>query len=154
MKFTVRVKSHLDEAEEYEAEDIYDLIDQLLDEWIEGDADMPGVFAFLADHDHDLGITDDDIIEGTDESVLQMAADAVRILLNTEDPHSLERLALFLSAIGNEYTIEGGVSDKESDVSDYENEADATADGEADKEVDDEELNEEYEKKLDEDYDY
>jgi hypothetical protein len=174
----------MDEAEEYEAEDIYDLIDQLLDEWVEGDAHMPGVFAFLADHGYDLGIADDDVDEGTDESVLQTAADAVRILINTEAPESLEKLALFLSAISGEYTIEGpgaGASEKEEDESDSaeaedeadkaEDEADkaddegkaaaadedeaAGADADAeDEDEDDEELDEEFEKQMDEDYDY
>lgn len=143
MKFIVRVKSHLDEAEEYTADDIYELIDQLLDEWIAGDADMPGVFAFLADHDCDLGITDDEIDEGTDESVLQLAADAVRLRLHAGDD---ETLAVFLSAISSEYTIEeqgAGVSEKEDEADDDKEEADG-----------DDELDEEYEKQLDEDYDY
>lgn len=162
MKFIVRVKSHLDEAEEYEAEDIYDLIDQLLDEWVEGDADIPGVLAFLADHGHDLGITDADVDEGTDESLLQMAADAVRTLLHTEDSHGLERLALFLSAISGEYTIEGpsaDATDKESEASDSEKAGDEGAnkveeDDKEDGDDDADDEDEEYEKKLDEDYDY
>lgn len=192
MKFIVRIASHLDEAEtssdagsyatphsmaggeEYEAANIFDLIDQLLDEWVNGDADMPGAFAFLAENGHDLGITDAEVnesssvagsyepsryargAEGTDSDLLQTAADLIRELFGPPEARSMEQLALFLAAISGEYTIEGDVSDKEEGAS----ESDTKAGG-ADKveaadaeDEDDEELDEEYEKQLDEDYDY
>jgi hypothetical protein len=141
MKFTVR---NQDVAEEYEADDIYDLIDQLLEEWIAGDANMPGVFAFLADNGYAMDMTDDEVDEGTDESILRTAADAVRIVLHAGDS---ETLAVFLSAISSEYQIEGPDGEPTSDLSEeYERSDDKS-------ELDDDEAAD-LERRMDEDYDY
>lgn len=158
MLFTVRAKAHCNEPEYYDADDIYGVIDQLLTAWVEGDTDLPGVFAFLKAEGYDyglssragefinsssagsFGILDEDVDEGTDEDLLESAANAVRTLLSigVDDSEiddaavALEKLAVFLTAIGDEYQIVEGDDDYDIDR----DEAEAL------------------EKKLDEDYDY
>ncbi len=111
--FTVYTKAHMNEPVEYEGDDIYDVIDQLLTQWVNGDADLPGLFAFLKKEGYDFGITDEDVDEGTDTELLEDAANAVREVLHIGRDDSeianaavaLNKLALFLTAIGEEYQI-------------------------------------------------
>lgn len=124
MIFTVRVAAHDNEPEEYSADDIYGVIDQLLSEWVDGDADLQGAFAFLKAEGYDYGITDEEVDEGTDEELLESAANAIRTVLyigvdesEIEDAAAaLEKLANFLAAIGDEYQItEGWDEDEDED---------------------------------------
>lgn len=154
MLFTVRVKAHGDAPEEYYAEDIYGVIDQLLDEWVDGDAELPGIFAFLKAEGYDFGISDEEVDEGTDKELLMNAADTVRTVLhiNMDDSEiddaaaALGKLAMFLAAIGDEYQITEG----------WENDADGESEAdESNVEADtDAVYNSEHERAMDEDYDY
>ncbi len=109
--FTVHSKAQ--GSIEYEGDDIYDVIDQLLTEWVNGDVDLPGVFAFLKKEGNDFGIADEDVDEGTDTELLERAANAVRDILHIGIDDSeinnaamaLDKLAIFLTAIGDEYQI-------------------------------------------------
>ena len=113
MRFTVLAKANDNEPEYYEADDIYGVIDQLLTEWVDNDVDLPGVFAFLKAEGYDFGILDEDVNEGTDEELLESASNAVRTLLYigidvgeiNDAVTALEKLAVFLTAIGDECQI-------------------------------------------------
>lgn len=179
MLFTVRVKDLGDEVLEYDADDIYGVIDQLLDDWIEGDVNLPGVFAFLKAEGYDFGVCDEDVNEGADEDLLDAAANAVRTVLHIgmddseidDAAAALEKLAVFLAAIGEQYQIIEGYEDedKDEDAADKQSESDWGKEG--DKETsgdvepkqqkcececdgDDDQLDEEHERAMDEDYDY
>ena len=177
MLFTVRVVAHGNEPEEYEADDIYDVIDQLLEEWVNGDADLPGALAFLKAEGYDFGVADEEVDEGTDEDLLENAANAIRTILHigVDDSEiddaaaALEKLANFLAAIGDEYQITEGCEDEDDEDADQEADPDAIKDVEQEaKDVSAEpdqqkieanaddggEIDEDFEKALDEDYDY
>lgn len=105
-KFAVYTKGSSDEV--YDAEDIYDLIDTLLDEWVDGDRDLFGAMSFLEQNDIHIGIADEDVDEGTDEVLLGRAAGSIRYLLGIgveEGEHDDEMLALFLAAIQEDERI-------------------------------------------------
>jgi hypothetical protein len=121
MRFTVLAKANDNAPEYYEADDIYGVIDQLLTEWVDNDVDLPGVFAFLKAEGYDFGILDEDVNEGTDEELLESASNVVRTLLyiGIDDSEigdaaaALEKLAVFLTAIGDECQIIQGGEEKD-----------------------------------------
>jgi len=169
MLFIVRVAAHGNEPEEYYADDIYGVIDQLLEEWVEGDADLPGALAFLKAEGYDFGIADEDVDEGTDAELLENAANAIRTILHIgmddseidDAAEALEKLASFLAAIGDDYKIlpadeDEDDQDKEAEETNKESVGDTEPEPrKAEAEADDDEIDdEELEKALDEDYDY
>lgn len=114
MKYIVRAFSQGYEPEEYDAPNIYAVVDQLLDEWVEGDADLPGVFGFLEEQGYGFGITDDEVDEDIDRDILEQAANTVSAILGIGDEtsHDDDALALFISAISEEYHIEQAEDDE------------------------------------------
>ena len=87
----------------HSVEEHTDLIDILLDEWVAGDVDMPGVMTFLRDHGVEPPMEDDDVMEGELEEEIIRAADAVRALVaEGSDAVANE----FLAAITKGFRIE------------------------------------------------
>ena len=83
-------------------EGLVDLIDALLDEWVAGDVDMPGVMAFLRDHGVEPPMEDEDVLEGEFEEEIIGAADAVRALVSDTGSVAKE----FVAAIAKGFRIE------------------------------------------------
>ncbi len=71
-----------------------DVIEHLLDDWVNGDEDLDGVCAFMRTQGIDFGITDEEVDEGTDVSGF-----AVRIRVWLELGATDEQQVGFLTAL-------------------------------------------------------
>ncbi len=80
---------------------VVDVLMQLLADWMTGDADLHGTFAFLSNHGRDFGITDDEADENTDPDLLEAAGEAVLELCADNDVV----LAEYLAAVGDRVLI-------------------------------------------------
>ncbi len=88
-----------EEPTTYAAESLADLVDQVLDEWVGGDRDLPGIMAFLRANGVEPPMEDDDVIEGENEPEIIEAADAVRAIVETSPARATEFLAAISGAI-------------------------------------------------------
>jgi len=84
-------------------ENLVELINVLLDEWVASDADMQGVMSFLRAHGIEPPVEDDDVMGGEyEESAIVEAADGVRNLVATSASDAED----FLAAIATSFRIE------------------------------------------------
>ncbi len=106
MPFTVQFRilndNDWDDPLDYDdCETVVDVLMHLLTEWAAGDVDLPGTFAFLTNHGHDFGITDDEVDEGTDGALLERAGEVVLDLCMGNEVVTQE----YLIAIGDRVRI-------------------------------------------------
>jgi hypothetical protein len=78
-----------------------DVLMQLLVDWVAGEVDLHGTFAFLTNHGRDFGVADVDVDEGTAPELLEAAAEAVLTLCADNDAVTAE----YLIAIGDRVLI-------------------------------------------------
>jgi hypothetical protein len=88
MKFLLRY-TDCDLEEEIEEESRFHVIQRLLEDWKRCDIDLHGVFRFLEANGIIYGIDDDDVDEGTENYLLENAANDVLRLITNNDTQEL-----------------------------------------------------------------
>ena len=97
MKFLLKYPD-CDLEEEMEEESRFHVIYRLLEDWKRCDIDLNGVFRFLEANGIIYGIDDDDVWEGTEDYLLENAANDVRRLIRGNDT---QELAFLISVSGS-----------------------------------------------------
>lgn len=97
MKFLLRYPD-CDLEEEMEEESRTHVIQRLLEDWKRCDIDLNGVFRFLEANGIVYGIDDDDVDEGTEDYLLENAANDVLRLITNNDT---QELAFLISVSGS-----------------------------------------------------